>query len=60
MTLNGQPADSIIWTIGVNSPRFRARLDTTNAVAESNEANNEMIEEFRPMIPVSAPIPNFR
>jgi hypothetical protein len=49
-SIGGQPVDAVIWTIGVDPPRFRARLDTTGVVAESNETNNEMIKEFKPLV----------
>lgn len=54
-TEGGQPVDQCTFTVGVNPPRFRVRLDTGNTVAESNENNNTMEKEFKPMI--SGPIP---
>jgi hypothetical protein len=59
-TIGGQPVDNIIWTIGVNTPRFRVRLDTTGAVAETNEANNELIKEFKPIVAGPAAVPKLK
>jgi hypothetical protein len=56
-TIGGQPVDNIIWTIGVNPPRFRVRLDTTGAVTEITKANNEMIKEFTPVSAGPTPLP---
>jgi len=58
--IGGQPVDNIIWTIGVNTPRFRVRLDTTGAVAETNEANNELIKEFKPVVAGPAAVPQLK
>jgi hypothetical protein len=54
-TEGGQPVDTCTFTVGVNPPRFRVRLDTGNTVAESNENNNVFEKEFKPMI--AGPIP---
>lgn len=55
-TEGGQMADQCGWTIGVDPPRFRVRLDTGSAVAESDETNNNMVREFKPKI--VAPVPS--
>jgi hypothetical protein len=49
-TIGGQGSDTINWTIGVNTPRFRVKLDTTGAVTEISKTNNEMIKEFKPVV----------
>jgi len=61
-TEGGQPADSFIWTIGTEWPKFRVRLDWGHAVNESNESNNDLVREFKPRMmplptPTSRPLP---
>ena len=49
-TEGGHPADQLLWDIGPDWPKFRVRLDGGHAVNESNEANNDLVREFRPMM----------
>jgi hypothetical protein len=57
-TEGGKMVDEFIFTPGANPPRFRVQLDTGHTVAESNENNNTLEKEFKPII--AAPIPSIK